>query len=260
VVLNNFQDASAPRYVGVVGQTFQAVFPALDVSTVKLSECRRVLLVNFDAEEAVFDVRQYYVRADPQGASRPVRKILHARVPDLGAVEDVADVVARGAGLGGGETSDSEAEDPDAAVVLPGDLGRKALGNRKGKVSVVKLRELGPRLRLQLVKVQDDVFDGEVTFHQHRSLTAEELEAQRTGVQQRRELAGQRRKVQEENVERKRKAEEDRAARKHARLDSRKARLEQERAAALAQAGLVEGGTIAAVEGEAGAKRQRARR
>ena len=218
------------------------MFPALDVSTVKLSECRRVLLVHFDAEEQLLELRQYFVRADPQGASRPVRKILHAAVPDLGHVADVAEVIERGAGMGGGETSDSEAEDPAAAVVLPGDLGRRALGNRKGQVSVVKLRELGPRLRLELVKVQDEVFGGEVTFHLHRSLSAAELEAQRASVQERRELAEERRKQQEANVERKRQAEEEKAERKRARLEKRKERLEAERKRAVEEMAASGGG------------------
>ena len=120
VVLNNFQGESRPRFVNVVGQTFQAMFPALDVGSVHLSQCRRVLLVHYDENEEVFEVRHYFVRADPQGASRAVRKIIQSKVGSLAHVKDVADVVERGAGLGAaGETSQYEADDPHAAVVLP---------------------------------------------------------------------------------------------------------------------------------------------
>jgi len=46
VVTNNFGDVSAPPHVKLMRITFQNMFPAINVSTVKLGDCRRVVLFN----------------------------------------------------------------------------------------------------------------------------------------------------------------------------------------------------------------------
>ncbi|KAL3827678.1 hypothetical protein ACHAXA_000551 [Cyclostephanos tholiformis] len=46
IVTNNFGDVSAPPHVKLMRITFQNMFPAINVSTVKLADCRRVVLFN----------------------------------------------------------------------------------------------------------------------------------------------------------------------------------------------------------------------
>lgn len=235
VVLNNFDNAEHPRHVKIVGTTIQAMFPAINVRTVKLNECRRVLLVNYDEEEDTFSFRHYMIRADPQGASRSVRKLLKSKIPDLGSRVDVSEIVEANIRFGddGGMTSDSEAEDATAAVALPQDFPGK--GNRAGKKSVVKLREIGPRMTLDLIKVQEGVFDGEVLYHKYQSRSESEIQAQRDSLTEKRKLAEERRAEQERNVAKKRAAEDEKVAHKKARLEARKVRV-------LEQAQELEGG------------------
>lgn len=75
-----------------------------------------------------------------------------------------------------GLLSESEQEDdPNAQITLPQDLsGRGAKANAQ---SAVRLSELGPRLTLQLMKVEDGLLDGEVLFHELIHKTEEEKEA-----------------------------------------------------------------------------------
>jgi ribosome biogenesis protein SSF1/2 len=232
VVLNNFEQEGNPKFVQLVGQYFHHMFPGLDVSTVKISECRRVLLVHYVPETEEFEVRQYYIKAEPQGASRPLRKIIKASstgsgnaIPDLSRVSDVAEVIERNVGFNAGDTSDSEMDDPQASVMLPADFGHRSRGNRKGSVSIVKLKELGPRLTLKCVKVQENLFDGEVTYHAYHSLTQEELLAQRAKVEENKTKLEERRKIQQENVERKRALEEEKQERKRIKIEARKVKL-----------------------------------
>ena len=224
VVLNNFDDPENGRHVKIIAVTFQAMFPAINVKTVKLNECRRVVLVNYNREDDTLDMRHYLIRADPQGASRSVKKLLKAKVPDLSNRTDVSEIVEPGVRFGdGGETSDSEVEDNNASVSLPQSFPGR--GNQAGKRSVVKLREIGPRLKLELVKVQEGVFDGEVQYHKYQTRTEEEVKALRQAAKEKERLAEERRRQQEENVERKRKAEEEKNEKKRARLEARKAKL-----------------------------------
>jgi len=214
VVLNNFE--GRPKHVALVATTIQAMFPPLDVQTVRLSECKRVLLVDYSEQDDAFDLRTFYIRAEPQGASRSVRKIVSGnKVPKLGDRLDVSEVLEQGAF---GANSDSEAEDPASGVMMPGDLGK---GNVKGKRSVVKLRELGPRLRLVLVKVESAVFEGEVLYHKFVSKSAKEEAELRTKAADKAQRQEARRLQQEENVARKRAAEEEKAESKRLKLEAR---------------------------------------
>lgn len=60
-----------------------------------------------------------------------------------------------------GYGSESEADDEAATVTLPSDLGRV---NRASTKSAVKLQEIGPRMTLQLMKVEEGLCSGGVIF------------------------------------------------------------------------------------------------
>ncbi len=92
--------------------------------------------------------RTYAVRAQPVGCSKPIKRVLSAKLPNLGELDDISDWLL---GQAQGEASDSEAEE-DAQVVLPQRM--RGRGNHESQKSAVKLSELGPRLTLRLFKVE----------------------------------------------------------------------------------------------------------
>ena len=61
-----------------------------------------------------------------------------------------------------GYGSESEQDDESSRVQLPHDLGR---GNRAAHQSAIRLHEIGPRLSLLLVKVEEGLLGGPVMFH-----------------------------------------------------------------------------------------------
>ena len=83
------------------------------------------------------------------------------------------------------------------------DFGRAA---PKAERVSIKLHELGPRLRLELVKVQEGLCDGAVLYHSHVTKTGDEAEATADAVARRAALKEERRQQQAENVERKKAA------------------------------------------------------
>ncbi len=107
-----------------------------------------------------------------------------------------------------GYGSESEAEDQAAKVELPDEYGK---GNHASQQSAVKLHEVGPRMTLQLVKVEEGLCDGDVMFHEYVKKTPEEVAVLRALKEQREALRKQRRAEQEANVKRK---EEERSSRK----------------------------------------------
>ncbi|CAM8977763.1 unnamed protein product [Rhodiola kirilowii] len=81
------------------------------------------------------------------------------QVPDLRNLHDVSDFVTK-AGYG----SESEGDDEAATVTLSNDLNRV---NRASTKSAVKLQELGPRMTLQLIKIEEGLCTGGVIFSEY---------------------------------------------------------------------------------------------
>lgn len=209
VVLNNFDAAGAEqRHVKITGLTIQAMFPPINVQSVKLSECTRVVLFHYDQALDVTEFRHYAIRVKARGASKPVKKILRPKIPNLGHADDISETLL-GNALAGYATSDSEV-DEEGIIDLP---KRRLPGRRKKREegtsqNAVKLVEIGPRLSLKLIKIEDSVFSGEVQYHAYQERSKEEVRSMRKRHRERAELKEQRKTQQEENVKRKRQEKE----------------------------------------------------
>ncbi|XP_024520802.1 peter Pan-like protein [Selaginella moellendorffii] len=194
VVLNGFNPAEA--HLKLVTIMFQNIFPVIDVKKVKLSLCQRVLLLNYDKDTKVIDFRHYAISAQPVGVSRGIRKLVQrTKIPDLRTLNDVSEFVTKS-----GYGSESEAENESSRVTLPQDYGR---GNPASQQSAVKLHEIGPRMTLQLVKVEEGLCSGAVMFHEYVKKTAEEVAELKETFEKREALRKQRKAEQEANVRRK---------------------------------------------------------
>jgi ribosome biogenesis protein SSF1/2 len=86
VVLNNFGQSEESQ-VKLMRITFQHMFPTINTKTVKLSDCRRVVLYHYHKDEGTVEMRHYAIRAQPVGVSTAVKRILQSRVPNLGDLE-----------------------------------------------------------------------------------------------------------------------------------------------------------------------------
>ncbi|KAF2315015.1 hypothetical protein GH714_037563 [Hevea brasiliensis] len=133
IVLSGF--GSGEQHLKLTTIMFQNIFPAIDINTTPTC-----------------------------GVSRRIRKFVQKhQVPDLRSLQDVSDFVTK-AGYG----SESEADDEAATVTLASDLGRV---NRASTKSAVKLQEIGPRMTLQLIKVEEGLCSGSVIFSEYGSLS-----------------------------------------------------------------------------------------
>jgi len=94
-------------------------------------------------------------------------------------------------------------------------------GNLKQQKSALKLVELGPRMSLQLVKVERGLGGGDVMYHAHVTKTQEEVRDLKARKEKEAMLKIQRRAEQNQNVERKRKIKEEKNERKKQRINER---------------------------------------
>jgi ribosome biogenesis protein SSF1/2 len=212
VVMNNFGAGAAPgggpapEHLKLATVMFQNLFPSINVATARLSACQRVLLLDYDAATGRIAVRHFSVAVQPTGVSRNLKALLARRgLPDMGRMADVAEFLTRS-----GYGSESEGEDAEASKVeVPADGGGRGRGGAAGgaapatKQSRIRLCEVGPRLELEIVKVEEGLCDGRVLFHRYVQRSPEEAAEQEAAVASARRLKAARRAEQQQNVQRK---------------------------------------------------------
>lgn len=207
IVLTGF--GGEGEHLKLITTMFQNIFPAINVNTVKLATCQRVVLLSYDRETKLIEFRHYSITLQPVGVSRPLRKLVQNRkIPDLRGLGDVSEIVTK-AGYG----SESEAEDDAATVHLSSDIGRL---NYKSQKNAVKLQEIGPRMTMQLVKVEEGLCSGAIMFHEYVKKTADEIAELKDSKEERETLRKQRRAEQEANVRKKEVLKQTQSARSKA--------------------------------------------
>lgn len=235
LVLNNF--GGEERQIKLLVATFQNLFPPIQVQSMKLSQARRIVLLNYNSATGTIDWRHYLISVRPVGVSKSVRRVIEGtrsgsssrgargRLPDLSSTQDISDyVLGRTTSTNGEfETDASEAEDvadPRNKVHLHDRyVGR---GNSANTQKAVRLREIGPRMELKLVKIEEGCNEGAVLFHEYIKKSAREVTQQHREHVEKKKLQEQRRLEQEENVERKKAEKEQlrKASRRNAGLAS----------------------------------------
>lgn len=209
VVLNNF--TGSEDHIQLMNVTFQKMFPAIDVQTVQLSECRRVVLFNYEKSTDEVEFRQYVIRAAPLGLSKSVKTIVKAKVPNLSKLEDISEYIL-GNGAGVGSASDSEVDDEASHVTLPDSF--RGRGNHKAEKSAVRLTEIGPRLNLKLTKVEREICEGDVLYHAYVTKTPEESAKAKAKREAALALKRKRREEQDSNVQKKKDVKDAKKQRK----------------------------------------------
>ena len=228
VVLNNFGDAPHQKLATI---TFQNLFPAINVRKVKLSTCQRAVLVDYDKESNKFQFRHYSINALPTGTNRHLKKLLTKnKVPDLGRLTDIGEFFESGANSGHvSEFSDSEGEDAvNARVELAQDYNRLSKANTTSRV---KLQEIGPRMEMELVKVEEGMCEGRVLYHAYVDKTEDEVKELETRAVDKEALRKRRREEQERNVAKKakEKAEKEKIEEEMAALGARKRKRDKKK-------------------------------
>ncbi|XP_068393138.1 suppressor of SWI4 1 homolog isoform X1 [Eschrichtius robustus] len=201
LVLNSFGPHG--MHVKLMATMFQNLFPSINVHKVNLNTIKRCLLINYNPDSQELDFRHYSIRVVPVGASRGMKKLLQEKFPNMSRLQDVSELLATGAGL-----SESEAE-PDGEhniTELPQAVAGR--GNMRAQQSAVRLTEIGPRMTLQLIKIQEGVGEGNVLFHSFVHKTEEELQAVLAAKEEKLRLKAQRQDQQAQNVQRKRERRE----------------------------------------------------
>lgn len=191
IVLNSFSGEG--MQLKMMASMFQNMFPTINLTNVDLNTVRRCVLMNYNPSTKLIDFRHYNIKVAPVGISKGVKKVVQGKVPNLAKCEDISEFFSKT-----GVLSESEAEDdPSNYITVPQKLQTR--GNMESGKSAIRLNELGPRLTLQLIKIEDGLLDGEVLYHDLIHKTEEEkLEIQKKR-EMKKKLKEKRKKIQELN-------------------------------------------------------------
>ncbi|KAF6210369.1 hypothetical protein GE061_013473 [Apolygus lucorum] len=221
VILNGF-NAEDTEVFKLMIATLQGMFPNINVAKVDLNNVKRCVLFNYDPESKNIELRHYGINIKPTGVGRSVKKLVSNKVPNLARFEDISDFIQRGDLL-----SESEGEDdPGSHVELPQAIHTK--GALRGNKSAIRVMELGPRMTLQLIKIEEGLLDGEVMYHEFVHKTEEEKEEIRKRREERRKLKLKRKQQQTENVKKKAEAKEELKQKSLEGIAKKKAQIELE--------------------------------
>ncbi|XP_061196910.1 suppressor of SWI4 1 homolog isoform X1 [Saccostrea echinata] len=196
LVMNNF--SGEEMHLKLMSTMFQNMFPSININKVNLNNIKRCVMLNYNSEDKTIDFRHYNVKVVPVGLSKGVKKLIKAEVPDLSRYNDVCDFITKGGNL---SESEAELDGEHNEVVLPQDI--RSRGNIKAAKSAIRLTEIGPRMTLQLLKIEDGVCQGEVMFHELVIKTDKDLKDLKALRDSKRKLKELRKKQQDENVRKK---------------------------------------------------------
>ncbi|VDO48710.1 unnamed protein product [Brugia timori] len=126
------------------------------------------MLINYNVGDDTLQLRHYAIKAVPAGLSKPTKKLIQSKIPDLSKYKDIEDYFTNP-----GQMSESEYEFEQKEVKLPQHLTTR--GCLEGQKTSIRLYELGPRLTLQLTKIEEGVDEGEVLYHSYIVKSPKEL-------------------------------------------------------------------------------------
>jgi ribosome biogenesis protein SSF1/2 len=184
-----------------------------------------------EEDSYIINLRHYAITTRLAGIPRRIRRLdpkeqqhkdrREGTLPNLGRLDDISEYLLDPAATG--YTSPSETElDTDAEVEVMETSARKVLskremqrvksgGKRRQSVSnsgvekrAVKLVELGPRMRLKMMKVEEGVCGGKVMWHDFVTKSETEARELDKAWETRRKQKELRRQEQRENIEKKR--------------------------------------------------------
>ncbi|XP_068778810.1 P2Y purinoceptor 11 [Struthio camelus] len=201
LVLSNF--GLQQIHIKLMASMFQNMFPSINVHKVNLNSIKRCLLISYDAETQLLDLRHYSVKVVPVGVSKGLKKLLQEKFPNMSRLEDISELLIKDINL-----SESEAEQDGTHNILELPQAYAGRGNMKAQQSAVRLTEIGPRMTLQLVKVEEGLAQGNVLYHSFIHKTEAEVQEILARKEAKLQLKAERRQKQEADVERKRQQRE----------------------------------------------------
>lgn len=237
LVMNGFLTnlKEAENHEKLMVTVFQGMFPPIQPQNTKVSSIKRVLMINKDKETGTIELRHYAISTKLVEENRNIKKLINSHhnpkksLPIMTKNQDVSDLLLDPYSVGG-LTSDSEVED-DAIVEIKNEnvIKRNADSEPASAVSTtrkraIKLIELGPRISMDLFKIEEGLVGSSKTiYHSQIHKSEKELKQLNKKHTVKQQQKAERRALQKANVDAKNKKKEEKKARRKARQNGEEA-------------------------------------
>jgi len=196
LIMSGFSEKSDIQHIDLMRLTFKDTFPAISVQDINLDHCRRAVLIHYDEASDTVEFRHYFISAQMIGINKSIKRVIQHKVSDLAEYNDISEYVL--SGLGATE-SDNEAEN---SKITDNRKKETKEGRKPGTTKSIRLQELGPRMKLQLIKVEEELCTGSVHYHRHYVKTDTELKELRIKINARKQRQAHLKKKLEESSKR----------------------------------------------------------
>ena len=185
------------KYSGLIKSQLKHLFPDIRYNPdSEYTKCKRVVLFLMNTRDGTLEVRNYFIRKAFSGMHKKIKKLLNnEKVMDFSKVKDVSDLFLAEKV----EFSDSDIDNLGTKLEVEKSANGK---NIKTEVNL-RLYEIGPRLSLKLVKIEEEFLKGEVLYHAFNQKSEQAILDTRKKIEDQEALRIKRRLNQEENVKRK---------------------------------------------------------
>ena len=173
VILNNFNSNSEfgnEEPLKICSSMFQSLFPPLNFNEIDTNKLKRAFLVNlsFDEGKPVFQLRLFDIDVVKASSKKTIANIINSKITDFSKFDNIADYVLKHSGYT--DNSDNEGEDSNINLNL-----NEARDEKAKKFNKIKLIEVGPRIDLSLVKIEEGFFKGNVAYHEFIKKSKKEI-------------------------------------------------------------------------------------
>lgn len=203
IIMNGFNSADIKEEydtaLKTVSMMFQSFFPPLNLTEIQIKKCKRVVMVNLklnDKGEPLLLFRHYDLHIEKYSSKKTIANLISSTSMnrDLSQFDNIADYVLRASGF----TSQSENDDPNL-----GQCEIIADTNSKEEKIKVKLIEIGPRLNLQIYKIEEGFLKGNVAYHSLIKKSKKEIQEMMNELKEKRKLKKERQIKQKINIKEK---------------------------------------------------------
>jgi ribosome biogenesis protein SSF1/2 len=217
VIMNGFNSSKITEEyiepVKIAGMLIQSFFPPINLNEIQLKKCKRVMLfnLNFEKDEngnniPLVEFRHFDIDIEKYSIKKTISNIINFKKTDLSNFQNISDYILKQSGY----TSQSDNEDPNAglcSIIKDEEIKEEAKCNKendeeKDKIKV-KLYELGPRLNLQIHKIEEGFLKGNVMFHSLLKKSKKEIKETMNSIKEKKRIKKERKMQQEENISKK---------------------------------------------------------
>ncbi len=135
LVLNGFSGEEELR-MKLMTSMWRNLLPSIDVNKVNLNTIRRCVLLNYNSDTQLIDLRHYAIKVKPVGLSHTVRKLISSKkIPDLGQYNDINEIMSKDNAF---TESEGEADEVDQSrqITLPQNISSR--GNMVNEKSAIR--------------------------------------------------------------------------------------------------------------------------